>query len=385
MPQDDNIDPAGLIAQAKEGLRADRRRLLLNMSDLFIAGEERLSEHERNLMLDIIGKLVQQVESDVAAALGEQLARMASAPRDLVVRLAHEGVDVARPLILQSPVLRDIDLIELVRHRSQEHRLSVAMRSGLSEQVAQVLVDQGDDDVIETLLRNPDSRLSTAAIEYLVEESRRVDRFQEPLLRRQDLPKRLAYRMFWWVSAVLRRHILAEFTISEADLDDAIEQAVAVMAAEPVPEHNSARVLIDHLADNGQLTGRSLIGLLRGGRVTAFIVALARRSACDPATTRRIFFSSGTEAFAAICKSADIDRNDFATLFLLRREPAARGRALPAAHLQQILEFYDRIAPAQARTALKYWMRDRAYLETIIEVEQSEHVVPPVAGKALPK
>jgi len=376
---------AQLVARARDGLKADRQRLLNNISELFVAGDDRLSEHERATMIDIIGKLVQQVETDVARELCGRLAKVPAAPRELVMRLASERVEIARPLIMQSPVLRDPDLIELVRHRTQEHRLCVAMRSGLSAEVSDVLISYGDEDVIEALLLNQDAVLSKSAIEHLVEESRRVDRFQEPLLRRRELPKRLAMRMFWWVSALLRKQILAEFPELETELDDAIEATVSAMAAEPGIEHNSARVLIDNLADRGELTGRSLVGMLRHGRVTAFIVALAKRAKSDAVTTRRIFFSNCTEAFAALCRAADIDRNDFASLFLLRRAPRAKGAALPPAQLAAVLAFYDKIKPNSAAAAVRFWMRDRDYLESIVEVERAVSDEPPARWDALPQ
>src|SRR3546814_10587860 len=73
--------------------------------------------------------------------------------------------------------------------------------------VSQALIDVGEEDVIEALIRNEDAELALQAVNYLVEESRRVDRFREPLLQRREMSPALAYRMFWWVSAALRRQI----------------------------------------------------------------------------------------------------------------------------------------------------------------------------------
>ena len=64
-------------------------------------------------------------------------------------------------------------------------------------------------------------------MDYLVSESKRVDAYQNPLVRRPDLPPELAERMSWWVSAALRQKITGRFSLDLGELDDAIETAVS--------------------------------------------------------------------------------------------------------------------------------------------------------------
>ena len=129
--------------------------------------------------------------------------------------LSRAALDIVT-ILRSSRLLSDPDLIEIVKHRSQEHLLVIALRAPLSAEVAEAIVDHGDDRVLEQLLKNPDAILSRRALEYLVGESQRVDSFQEPLLSRHDLPGDLAHRMFWWVSAALRKEIGARwFVVSD--------------------------------------------------------------------------------------------------------------------------------------------------------------------------
>jgi signal transduction histidine kinase len=69
----------------------------------------------------------------------------------------------------------------------------------VSTEVSEQLIEYGSEDVIEALVRNENAELSQASIDYLVGESRTVDRFQEPLLNRNDLSFELAHKMYWWV------------------------------------------------------------------------------------------------------------------------------------------------------------------------------------------
>jgi uncharacterized protein (DUF2336 family) len=285
-----------------------------------------------------------------------------------VLKLSADEANVARPILLASKALRDADLIELVKHRSQEHRLAIAMRSGIGTEVADALIERGEEDVIEALIRNQDATLSRQAIDYLVEESRRIDRFQEPLLRRQDLPATLAFRMFWWVSAALRRQVLAEFNIDEADLDDAIESAVHAAVARTAGAEFEAAKLAVKMVERGELTERKLIQALRMGHVNAFIAGLGRLGGIDHATARRIVFAPGSEALAACCKAAGFDRASFATVLMLVRGARDPGTPTPPQVVDAMLALYDSMSREQARAALRYWMRDSGYLDAVASV-----------------
>ena len=359
---DETLD---MVELARSQDKRDRGVLFENMTDLFLSPEGRLTDGERMSMMEIIGKLIDEVEVAIRAKLSERLAVMPGAPRELVMRLAADDAKVARPLLLKSEVLKDVDLIQLVKHRAQEHRLAIAMRSGIGAGVSDELIKTGDEDVIEALIRNKDAVLSRQAIDYLVEESKRVDRFQEPLLRRKELPAALAMRMFWWVSAALRRHILANFPLKPEDLDDAMEGAVYAGASGANLVENEAEKLASRMMERGDLTPNVIVQELRDGHVNAFIAGLARISGIDYLTARRIAFSLSREALAVVCKAGGFYRNDFASTYLLLRQLQYPGAITRADVLEDLLSVYDRADPARVRVVLRHWMRDAQYMAAI--------------------
>ncbi|MEX1147822.1 MAG: DUF2336 domain-containing protein, partial [Sphingomonadales bacterium] len=220
------VQVSELMRLAEDKSDQARQRLVEHMADLFLSNEGRLTEHQRALMGDILTKLVGEMETVVRKELAARFAGNEDISPDLVRVLANDRIEIARPVLERSGVLRDTDLIEIVHNRSEEHRLCIAMRQKVSEDVSDAIVESGGVDVIEALLRNQDAELSKRAMEYLVAESRRVDRFQEPLLTRHDLPATLAHRMFWWVSAALRKKILLDYAdLDPVTLDDAIQDA----------------------------------------------------------------------------------------------------------------------------------------------------------------
>ena len=125
-----------------------RTRLVQIVGDLFFEDKLVLSERERLLMTDILRQLIHDVEITVRKALAIRLADESNAPPDLVSTLANDQVEVAHPILLKSTVLQDIELIEIVKHRTLEHPLAITMRKTLSEALSDALVDTGNAKVI---------------------------------------------------------------------------------------------------------------------------------------------------------------------------------------------------------------------------------------------
>jgi len=185
-----------LLALARRRSHAGRIALFDTVRDLLFDTGDTLTERERSLMGDILRRLVGDVEASVRRDLAERLAGNPRAPHDLAVAIARDDIEVAYPLLVASTVLADADLIEIVHHRTQAHQIAIAARRDLSEDVSAALVNTGDTEVVVALLRNDNARVSAAMMEYLVEQSRQMDALQEPLVRRRDLPKELARRMY---------------------------------------------------------------------------------------------------------------------------------------------------------------------------------------------
>ena len=358
-----------LIEMARRRGRKDRQDLLDNVTDLFMADAARLSDRERSLITGILHRLVGTVEGEVRRALATRIKARDDAPADLVMLLAGDDIDIARPLLQESPLLRDPDLIQVIRNRGREHWLAISTRRQLSAEVSDAIVATGDADVIEILLRNEDAELSRQAMAYLVAEAERVDRYQEPLLRRPDLPSALAMRMYWWVSAALRQYILNRFAVPEALVDDVLEGAAMDAACAPAANGQTlsaiAHDLVERLAEHERITPHLLISFLRCGRVAAFVAGFAALSQVPETIARRITLDADGESLAVLCRASEINRNDFATLFLLIQNARHGLRPMAPQRLNEILSFFDTIPVTNALAARRYWCRHPEYLEAI--------------------
>src|SRR3546814_4662935 len=118
---------------ARRKTAQSRRTLFENVADLFIREGGRLSERERIQITGILHDLVADVERQVRVGLAERLKDRADVPSELVRLLANDEIDIARPILIGSPVLRDPDLIEIIHQRDQEYWLAITLRRPVSE------------------------------------------------------------------------------------------------------------------------------------------------------------------------------------------------------------------------------------------------------------
>ena len=162
----ENLSSAGLIKLAQESTRGSKEALMENITDLFLSSDGRLNEHERVLMNDIMVKLLKNVEKKIRKGLSEKLAESDEISIELVTMLANDHIEVARPVLEKSALLKDEDLIETIRNRTDAHRLSIAIREHVSENVSDELIEHGSEDVIETLIKNSNAELSKASMDY---------------------------------------------------------------------------------------------------------------------------------------------------------------------------------------------------------------------------
>jgi uncharacterized protein (DUF2336 family) len=359
-----NIEAEVLFALAREKTQAGREQLFSSVAQLFELSGSRLSDRERALMRDILRRLSHEVEMSIRQKLAERLANSPSAPRDLVVLLANDRIEVAHPLLAHSAVLEEPDLIEIVHARSVQHSLSIAVRKDITAALSDALIATGNEDVIVALLNNDDATLSSSAMDHLVAESERVDRYQQPLLRRGDLPPELARKMYAWVSESLRGYIVQTFKIDTAELDAALGAARDQALGETIAAGNPSQRLVDKLHAAGELGPAFLLKTLTKGEIALFELAFAKLTGLAPALMRRIIYEPTGEGLAMSCKAIGIDRSVFTTMFRLTRKAQEQPDALTPEQVARVQDLFETMSRMGADLVLRHWARDPSYLDS---------------------
>ncbi|MBL9034374.1 MAG: DUF2336 domain-containing protein [Rhodospirillaceae bacterium] len=344
-------DIGKLIELARNRSTDGRSALVSAIGNLFEVSDRQFSDHELALMNDILKKLLQEVAKPIRIALAAKLAQAKSAPAEVIEILGNDDIEIAMPILIHSEFLTDRALIDIIRQRTKQHRLAVAMRRRLSSGVCDALVEMRERDVIQQLLKNHGAQISQATLAYLADQSAWVDEYQEPLLHRRDLGPELAKRMYAHVSAALRNYIVAHFQIDRAELDAKLAEATS-QALERATEENhidAAQALADKLAQRNELTYDLIVQTLRRGEVQLFEAMIAQMTGLSRELVARLLYEEEADGFVIVARVCGFDRSTFTTLFLLLQHAHPRDDADDPQQLRRGLELYDRLRPETAR------------------------------------
>ncbi len=356
--------PRDLLRLAEDQSLGSRRVLANSLSDLFAERQPELSDREQALMGDILNKLIADFETAVRREMAERLAARSAVPQEVIVALANDEIEVARPVLLHSPLLHDQELIEVIRSRGRQHQMSVAMRDMVSETVSEVLVETADRDVITTLLSNKNASISDATMSYLVEESRQIDSYQEPLVLREDLNPELARKIYGCVAAELKNRLVARYDLDPAVLDREFQGLPSDLVeddAEPFGDaapKSASQDLARVLADSREITPELLIKVLRSGKVDLFEALFGQVAGLRPPILQQVLYGSEGKALAAACRALGVPKSRFIELFLLIRRAQTKSNTTPAREVGTVVQYFDRITPAIALEALRHWHGD---------------------------
>ncbi len=356
-----------LIDLAKDRSAVGRQSLAHAVGELHQRHETSLTEQERTMLNDICHVLAEDAEARVRIALAEKLAKAKNVPRDLIVKLANDNINIAQDVILYNVQLKDPDLILLVRQKSLAHRLAIARRFGIDGDVSQALVDTNDVNVIRILLENLSASLNYPTIETLVTKSRDIESWHALLLYRPEITPKLAQKMYGWVSSTLRDYILDNFEIDPNQLDNALQETVAelISADNWFEDHDPAITHLIGLIERSQHNlGEVLCEMLRMGNVSSFERLFSKLLHLPRDTTQQILFGNATEGFGIACQALAIAERDFIVMnHLLNSDNNDKRKS---AVLNKVVQFYNEIDRNYARQMVVQWGEDPMYIKHAI-------------------
>jgi uncharacterized protein (DUF2336 family) len=328
-----SFDVVAAMALARSSSANDRERLLLAIAELCRSDAECARPEIQELLRGLFLDLVSSAEQAIRLRLSKTLADVAWAPHDLIRLLAHDEIEIARPVLAKSPVLTDADLIRLLLEASIEHRIEVARRPALSADVAAAIVDQADPDVVTALANNTTADLRHHDLSRLVDLSERVAGLRAPIARHPGLSAELAALLYGWVGEALRNAIIARFPLDTPDLQRAVAASVHEVRTDlglspgsdpadsvrAVDRTAMERRVIAKLEAAGQLRPGVLVRALNEGKLGLFVTALAALAGVSTEDVRSAIKSEQPDTLLVICSLSGIDKGAFPSMLSMVR------------------------------------------------------------------
>ncbi|WGM30742.1 DUF2336 domain-containing protein [Brevundimonas sp. NIBR11] len=299
----------------------DRRRLLLGIAALCDATPP--GAEASPILGEIFMVIARQAERDIRKALSDSLASAEWAPPALIAMLALDEIEIARPVIANSPLLKDQDLLRVLVEATIEHQIEVARRPRISGRVADAIIDRGEPASLTALAGNRTAEVSEDSLGRLIEHSRRIAALRAPLTRHPRLNDALATQLYQWVGQSLREAISERFRVDESKLAEAIDAVTRPApppgaeplgmeaAAEVVDPEEMERRLVAKLQSAGQLRAGFLIRAVREKRLSLFEHGLSALGGFPVSHIRAAIVRPSPDALFLACAAVGIDRAVF--------------------------------------------------------------------------
>lgn len=290
-------DVARLLAQPSVAIRTEVAGKLAQEIDSPVLGEAELQ-----MAHDILRILAKDVEQEVRSALSVSLRSAKRLPHDVAMRLANDVEAVALPILIDSPVLTEPDLLELIAHSSSRKQVAIAGRGHVSETVADALTRQGTEDAVAALLANPGARIADASLGTAIDRFGGSERVKTTMAHRASLPATVAERLVAVVSENLQAYLVGHHDVPAGLASDIVLQSRerATLAYSLGTDEQELEQLVWHMHRMERLTPLLVLRAICVGDTAFFEMAMAVMADVPVANARILIHDAGEKGLVSL-------------------------------------------------------------------------------------
>jgi uncharacterized protein (DUF2336 family) len=331
-----------------------RVETLRRVTDLFANGATDYSPEQIGLFDDVFQCLIRHIETSAKALLSNRLAPIDNAPPRTVQTLAFDdAIEVAGPMLSQSPRLDDEALIEVARSKSQAHLLAISKRKSLSNAVTDALVQRGNDDVVHSAISNPGAEFSENGFTELVDRAEGDDELATCLGMRPTIPRHLFLKLVAKASATVRSRLEAANPKLADEVPGAVREATRRARSVPSEAKKQAEIahaLVKSLFDDGRLDEEQVEEFAKAKKFDETNAAIAAMANVPVAVAENMMVESRAEGVMILAKVAGLSWPTVRSIIHMRDELSGGEPA----DLQICKGTYERLRPSTAQQVLRF-------------------------------
>jgi uncharacterized protein (DUF2336 family) len=270
-----SYDVARLMAEPSAEVRADvAGKIAADLSG------HALTPAQTKLGQDIVRILARDVEVSVRALLSRGLRHSSNLPRDVARKLADDVESVALPMLADSLVLTDRDLVEIVGYGSALKHEAIASRPNLTETVTGALIDQAAEPAVTVLMGNTTAAITEDKLNHAVTRFAGSTRIKEAMVLRENLPVTVAERLVTMVSEALQTHLVKVHALAPATAADIVlkSREHEIIRLSQGASDTGLRQMVAQMERNGRLTPSLILRALCTGDIGFFEAAMATKA-----------------------------------------------------------------------------------------------------------
>ncbi len=370
-----DVSVPGLLRLARSNAAATRRTFAALGEALVDGGtaDVTLTDWQRSMLSQLLRQVIGDIYSSLRWLVLAEMEDGADTGRGTWSNLAPDSEARVFSLMSQRGLLTDVALIEAITHRLYQHQLETAIRPpDRNRWTNEPSLDNPCDFFDQPLPEfSPVNRRIAA---YVIDRSRRTDRYGNPVLVPSEIESRLYERLHWRVAAVLRHMLAGDFGDSLQLLDARIETASIetirhslAIAAAPTSSAESSRAL----ESAGLLNIETVYRLLKAGEIPLFEETFARLAGIRPVLLRRLIYEAGGECFAVLARALDVDIDLALSIFTLTRSGSTKHFREGNGGGDPLKAIYGTVSLEDANSVRAHWMRQPDFAAALWEAESN--------------
>ena len=230
-------------------------------------------------------------------------------PPEIAARLARDDIDVAWPILEESPALEDSEIEDIIKTLPEPYSLAIAGRRPLSETLVDLLIEhKGTVRVVVRVIDNDQAALSEQTLGWLQDWGRSNPEIRQHLVRRPNLPFVLIQQHVADLADRLQWKSLETRTMTKAEAARLRNQITGVSRYRPPQREdrfNGTRRELQNRFTAGDLTPSDILQFLKDGDADSIENGLAVLSSLDVRRVRNLLYGSDKRGLIALCLRAN--------------------------------------------------------------------------------
>ena len=335
------------------GTPESRKRALWHTTDLMIAGN--YSDDEIWTFGEVIGRLADEIEVATRVQLSKRLARFDQAPVNIIHKLAFDDeIEVAGPVLRESERLEPYALVANVCTKSQTHMLAISERKSIEESVTDVLVTRGNQEVVNSVVRNNGARLSDFGFLHMITRAEGDSILAEQLGLRQDIPRHVFQQLIAKASNDVRKRLERERPNMLEQIQSTVTDVTCELQSKFGPVSRTyyvAKRVVTTQHRQGNLNEESISIYARSHKIEEVTIGLSLLCSLPGDVIERALLDRNRETLLLLSRSLDFSwATTMALLFL-----GAKDHRITAQELRDLERDYGRINIETSRSVLKVY------------------------------
>ena len=249
--------------------------------------------------------------------------------------------------------LDDKTLIENARSKSQAHLMAISTRRVLSGAVTDVLVQRGNDEVVQSTVNNPGAEFTERGFTRLVSRAEGDDNLTICIGLRPAMPRHLYLKLLAKASDTVRQRLEAANPQQAAQVPTAVREATrrARSATSTITRNTAiAHALIKSLYEDGRLDEFQVASFAEAGKFDEANASIAALANMPVAIAENMMIESRAEGVMILAKVAGLSWPTVKTIINMRDELAG-GEPTDIAACK---DTYERLRPSTAQQVLRF-------------------------------